>query len=72
MASFDDLSPGERVRRHRERLGLTQHQLADRLGLHMRTVTRWEADECGVHWIWLDRLAKMKPEDTPRGEEDRT
>ena len=33
---------GERVRALRERLGLTQRQLADALGVRQQTVSEWE------------------------------
>lgn len=33
------------IRRRRDELGLTQQQLAERLGVSLRTVTAWEAGE---------------------------
>jgi DNA-binding transcriptional regulator YiaG len=37
------MSPAD-VRRIRKRLGITQQQLADRLGVHPVTVRKWEAE----------------------------
>jgi putative transcriptional regulator len=39
---------GADVRKIRERLGLTQEQLAARVGVHKNTVARWERDELSV------------------------
>ena len=36
---------GEELRRLRKRLGLTQVQLAARLGTHWNTLARWERNE---------------------------
>ena len=33
---------GEELRECRERLGLTQEQLAKQMGVHVMTVSRWE------------------------------
>lgn len=33
---------GEQLKRMRERAGMTQQALADLLGVHRQTVTRWE------------------------------
>jgi transcriptional regulator with XRE-family HTH domain len=33
---------GSEMRRHRETLGLKQTELAERLGVHPMTVSRWE------------------------------
>jgi len=35
---------GDEFRQHRRRLGLTQVQLAARLGVHPITLSRWERD----------------------------
>ena len=33
---------GDRLRKARERAGLTSHEMADRIGVSRQTVTRWE------------------------------
>lgn len=44
------------LRQARERLGLTPRQLAKRIGVHARTVKRWEAGEYDIHEAWLMRI----------------
>jgi transcriptional regulator with XRE-family HTH domain len=44
---------GADLRRERRRVGLTQRELAERMGLHRNTVARLERDE----WPISDRLA---------------
>jgi transcriptional regulator with XRE-family HTH domain len=39
---------GAEVRRIRQRLGLTQAELAERLGVAANSVARWERDEMGI------------------------
>lgn len=39
---------GEELRRVRRRLGLTQVQLAERLGVAANSVARWERDEVPI------------------------
>lgn len=39
---------GEEVRRIRLRLGLTQAQLAERVGVSRHTVTMWESERMGI------------------------
>ena len=60
---------GDRVRDARKRAGLTQEQLAERVGVHVITANRWEAsgslpksigvlgkiaDALNVHSRWLE------------------
>lgn len=54
-------SAAERVTRERERLGLTQAQLAKVLGVHVRTIMRWEMGAFKPHEVYLTRMAKMQP-----------
>lgn len=39
---------GDEVRRIRKRLGLTQAEFAQRVGVHFVTVSRWEHGRMGV------------------------
>jgi DNA-binding transcriptional regulator YiaG len=39
---------GPQLRKIRDTLGLTQRQLADRLGVHWNSVARWERDEVRI------------------------
>lgn len=39
---------GSEVRRYRRTLGLKQTELADKLGVHPITVSRWERDVVGI------------------------
>lgn len=53
--SFEDVKPnGEILRELRERLGYTQAELADKLGVSLNTVNNAER---GVHRIRLDLVA---------------
>ena len=46
---------GTEVQRRRRRLGLTQAELAARLGVHKLTVSRWECDRVRV----TDPMARL-------------
>ena len=39
---------GQEVRQIREKLGLTQEQLAREVGVHKNTVARWERNELSI------------------------
>jgi transcriptional regulator with XRE-family HTH domain len=54
--SPEPLSFGERIRATRRREGLSQHGLAERLGLDPSTVTAWERGEVRVRWPRFVRL----------------
>jgi transcriptional regulator with XRE-family HTH domain len=49
---------GAQVKRIRQTLGLTQHQFAERLGVHPVTVAKWETDAQGIRGPAV-RLMKM-------------
>lgn len=52
------------IRAARERLGLTQAEAAEKLGVAENTWARWERGELGIHPARareLERLAKSKP-----------
>lgn len=40
---------GDELRHIRERLGLTQKALSEKLGVHWNTVARWERGEVGIN-----------------------
>lgn len=46
------------IRRTREDLGLTQHELAQRMGSQQATVARWEAGEHEITFKNLSRIAE--------------
>jgi transcriptional regulator with XRE-family HTH domain len=50
---------GEVVRGFRDRLGLTQEELAERLKYSRRTISRWENGETSPRDELRDRLNKL-------------
>ncbi|MBO0782893.1 MAG: helix-turn-helix domain-containing protein, partial [Ktedonobacteraceae bacterium] len=52
-------SPGERIRWHRLRLGLSQEALAEVIGVSTRSLRRWEQDLVVPQRIWRERLARQ-------------
>ncbi len=60
---------GTEVRRIRKTLGLTQRQFADRVGVHVITVAKWETDAQGIRgpavklmrMLGATREAKLSP-----------
>ena len=56
---------GSELRAIRKGLGLTQVQLAERLGVASNTVARWERDEMGMSEP-AARLARLLAKDTKR------
>ncbi len=61
---------GDEVRTLRRRLGLTQTQLAEQVGVHGNTVARWERGEVRVTEPMarlLRLLAKARPGSTRTG-----
>lgn len=65
----DAMTFAESIRAHRERLGLTQVELANRLGTNRRTLQNWEyigskdarIPTPQVQKLVLEKLEKMKP-----------
>jgi DNA-binding transcriptional regulator YiaG len=49
---------GEELRRIRKKLGLTQHEFADLVGLHVNSLARQERSEIGMR-EWLAPLIQM-------------
>jgi DNA-binding transcriptional regulator YiaG len=55
----DDSWSPERIKQLREKLGVTQKELGEKLGVHVITVTRWETGACepsGLAAKMLDTL----------------
>ena len=50
---------GKRIMAHRKRLGLTQDQLAERLGVTAQAVSKWENDQSCPDITTLPRLAEI-------------
>lgn len=56
---LEDERIGERIRRARERRGLTQRQLAERTGYSQSTVAGWESGRRGCRLEALQRVARV-------------
>lgn len=58
---------GAEVKRIRKALGLTQRQFAERVGVHVVTVAKWETDAQGIRGpaVRLMRLLGNTPEAKP-------
>ena len=50
----------ERVKRLRQRLGLSQQQLAERLGVTLGSISRWELGKSGPIKPYLERLEALE------------
>jgi DNA-binding transcriptional regulator YiaG len=59
MATTVNLGKRTSPRELRDKLGLTQAQLAQRLHVSTRTVVRWEAGLFRMHYVYRDRLLQM-------------
>jgi len=56
---------GAALKRLRARLGLTQPQLAEKVGVHWNTVARWERDEVPIR-ASMARLLEMLADQPPK------
>lgn len=54
-----DKTLGKRIMAHRKRLGLTQDQLAEKLGVTAQAVSKWENDQSCPDITTLPRLAEI-------------
>ncbi len=52
---------GEEFRRHRRRLGFTQVGLAQRIGVHEITISRWERDVVAIPEPVAQLVRLLKP-----------
>ena len=50
---------GARISSHRKRLGLTQDQLAEQLGITAQAVSKWEHDQSCPDITMLPKLARI-------------
>ena len=58
---------GSELRARREALGMTQAELARRLGVPQQHVSRWERGERGItRWLAAGIVALMAPLEAPR------
>ncbi len=66
----DSKTLGARIQAHRRRMGLSQEQLAERLGVSRQAVSKWELDEslpeldkalalCRVFGVSADMLCRV-------------
>ncbi|MGH6949348.1 MAG: helix-turn-helix domain-containing protein [Vitreimonas sp.] len=56
MANAIDLHVGKRLRRRRRRLGLTQQQLAESIGIRFQQIQKYE---CGANRVTASRLYEL-------------
>lgn len=56
---------GAELRQHRMRLGLTQKEMAERIGVHSNSLARMERDEMTISEP-VARLVSLLPEDKPK------
>lgn len=54
------ISVGERIKKIRLSLGLSQEHFARLIGASNKTIQRWEANECTPSKLYLSKLEKMK------------
>jgi transcriptional regulator with XRE-family HTH domain len=52
-----EIFDGEVLRRYRERLGMTQAELAEAVGADPQTISRYERGELPIRWPRLWQLA---------------
>ena len=56
---MDELT-GDEVRRFRRELALSQRELAERLGVHLQTVSKWERGALGIAHKEVLRMALQR------------
>ena len=49
---------GENIKKFREKLGLSQEDLANKIGMHSNTIARWERDEVSPRGTSMWKLAE--------------
>ena len=43
---LDQKAFGEKLRKHRKRLGMTQEEAAEKIGVSPQAISKWEAGDC--------------------------
>lgn len=56
---MNEMTLGKRIMQHRKRLGMTQEQLADRVGVSAQAVSKWENDLSCPDISLLPQLAEI-------------
>ncbi len=56
---FDPILFADKLRRHRKMLGLTQEEVADRIGVSAQAVSKWETGECLPDVYNLEALCRL-------------
>ena len=51
---------GKNIKKLREKLGLSQEELAQKIGMHSNTIARWERDEVDPRGTSMWKLAKER------------
>ena len=55
---------GERIKEMREKMGLTQEELAERIGVKRNTVWRWENGKAALRAETLERISSILSTET--------
>jgi DNA-binding transcriptional regulator YiaG len=56
----DEAWSPERIKQLREKLGVTQKELGEKIGVHVITVTRWETGACEPSNVCLKMLLQLE------------
>ena len=56
---LDPPAISRRIAQARKQSGMSQHQLADRLGVHWRSIQNWERPDQSVPWDRLSEIARL-------------
>lgn len=56
---LDPPAISRRIAQARKQAGLSQHQLADKLGVHWRSIQNWERPDQSVPWDRLSEIGRI-------------
>lgn len=63
----EDIPTGERIKRIRQSLGMSQAAFAKAVGCHRMSVSHWERGISNPHWIYAAFIESMgEPQEYPR------